>query len=466
MQSLRQTNPVDYALSFINTEKTKYQYRQQLRYFFSFLSDYLGLSDCATLEQQAQAFLDKAKQDQAWAQEVIMAFLDHNKKRVMNKISAGTLKAYSKPIKLFCDMNDLNNNNINWKRITRSLPKARNVANDRAYTVSEIQNLIKHSDRRTKTVVLVFCSSGIRLGAWDYLKWGHVIPIEQNGNLVAAKIRVYADDAEEYYSFVTPEAYNACLDWMNYRADNGEQVTADSWLMRDIRRTSDVKLEIAGGGFGLATCPKKIKHLTVKSIVERALEKQRVRKKKQPRGGATRYDVKVDHGLRKFADTRLHEVMDDTKVKILMGQSTGISDHYNKPDENKLLAEYLKAVPLLTINDNHYYHHREAAEKEKEAVESKNKIRELEAQQEILMANTSAVLKHLMMRENNNNPASALSVSNTIELITWNKDEGPESLFQAAELARIENQKRKQERDKEAHDTDATMTTTITTTKL
>jgi hypothetical protein len=357
MQSLRQTDPISYALSFINTEKTKYQYRQQLRFFFE--SEYLGFAPAgANLEVKAQAFLDRARGDQAWAQEVIIAFLDHNKKRVNAKeISSGTLKAYSKPIKLFCDMNDVTS--INWKRILRSLPKVRNVANDRPYTTAEIQNLIKYTDRRTKTVVLVMCSSGFRLAAWDWLKWGHVSPIEQNGQIVAAKLRVYADDPEEYYSFISPEAYDALKDWMDYRAANGEQITASSWVMRDIRRTSDVKLEIAGGGFGLATCPKKIQNLTVKRLLERALEKQGVReKKKKPPlgvgvgvGGATRYDVKVSHGLRKFADTRLHEVMDDTKVKILMGQSTGISDHYNKPDENKLLAEYLKAVHSLTISE-------------------------------------------------------------------------------------------------------------------
>ena len=50
------------------------------------------------------------------------------------------------------------------------------------------------------------CSSGIRLGAWDYLKWSHVTPIIQDDNVVAAKIRVYANDSEEYFSFITPEA--------------------------------------------------------------------------------------------------------------------------------------------------------------------------------------------------------------------------------------------------------------------
>jgi hypothetical protein len=34
-------------------------------------------------------------------------------------------------------------------------------------------------------------SSGIRLGAWDYLRWGDIRPIEIDGKIVAAKIIVY-----------------------------------------------------------------------------------------------------------------------------------------------------------------------------------------------------------------------------------------------------------------------------------
>ena len=51
-------------------------------------------------------------------------------------------------------------------------------------------------------------SSGIRLGAWDYLKWKHIIPNkDNNGTVLSAKIIVYAGESDEYYSFVTPEAY-------------------------------------------------------------------------------------------------------------------------------------------------------------------------------------------------------------------------------------------------------------------
>jgi hypothetical protein len=35
-------------------------------------------------------------------------------------------------------------------------------------------------------------SSGIRLGAWNYLKWGHVSPVKKDGKIVAAKLKVYA----------------------------------------------------------------------------------------------------------------------------------------------------------------------------------------------------------------------------------------------------------------------------------
>jgi hypothetical protein len=70
-------------------------------------------------------------------------------------------------------------------------------------------------------------SSGIRLGAWDYLRWGHVSPIyrnDGNGNsnsddIVSAKIMVYAGEEEQYFTFISPEAYRG-LDDLSYRKTN------------------------------------------------------------------------------------------------------------------------------------------------------------------------------------------------------------------------------------------------------
>ncbi|HET7390516.1 MAG TPA: hypothetical protein VFJ51_06810, partial [Nitrososphaeraceae archaeon] len=94
---------------------------------------------------------------------------------------------------------------ISWKRITRGLPKGRKAADDRAPTIEEIRKIVEYPDRRIKPIVYTMVSSGIRLGAWDYLRWGHASPIYGNGSnsndkdddIIAARIIVYAGEEEQ-----------------------------------------------------------------------------------------------------------------------------------------------------------------------------------------------------------------------------------------------------------------------------
>ena len=47
-------------------------------------------------------------------------------------------------------------------------------------------------------------------------------------------MKIYSEDDEEYFSFITPEAFHALNDWMNYRKGCGENINENSWVMRNL----------------------------------------------------------------------------------------------------------------------------------------------------------------------------------------------------------------------------------------
>jgi integrase len=210
-------------------------------------------------------------------------------------------------------------------------------------------------------------SSGIRLGAWDSLQWKHVMPfVDTDGHVTAARLSVYTGDTEEHYTFITPEAYNALKEWMDFRTSYGERITNESWLMRDIWQTTNVGF---GARLGLATIPKKLKSSGIKRLLERALWEQNIR---QPlKEGEKRHEWKAALGFRKFYKTHAEQVMKPINVEITMGHNVGVSGSYYKPKEAEVLSDYLKAVDILTISND-----KMLIKKQVEALRQKNKENE------------------------------------------------------------------------------------------
>lgn len=236
----RQTTPVDFAFMSVRSPTTKKQYPRRLKQFFDFIG---GLSG-DTVEEQALAFLAQAKREpEYWVEDSILLFVNHQKDRVLitKEIAAGTLYNFYQPIAIFCKRHKHSLPPIDWDMLSESLPEAKRAANDRVPTVEEIKKLVEYTDRAIRPIVYTMCSSGIRLGAWDYLKWKHVTPIEneKGDEILAAKLKVYAEEHDEYFSFITSEAYNSLKEWMDYRTSYGETITGESWLMCDKWPTVD-----------------------------------------------------------------------------------------------------------------------------------------------------------------------------------------------------------------------------------
>jgi site-specific recombinase XerC len=318
---------------------TRDKYQRRLSKIFEF-AGIKGTSRQAI----ALLFIDKAKVDSNWAFTTILRFLERQKMRVNNReISGATVRNYVKPIKLFCEMADIP---IPWKKLTRGLPRAKSYADDRIPSIEELRKLLEYPDRRIKAIVCTMASSGIRFGAWDYLRWGNIRPIDREGKVIAAKIIVYAGESEQYFCYISLEAFLELSKWIQYREMSGEKITENSWLMHDLWDTRVAQ------GRGLVSRPKRLTSLGIKRLMERAIWAQGLRKKLEP--GKKRHPFQANHSLRKWFKTTC-EIggMKPINVETLLSHSVGVSNSYYRPTETELLEEYLAVQDFLIINVEH-----------------------------------------------------------------------------------------------------------------
>lgn len=400
--SISEAEPLEVFLYAIKSQTTKSRYMNRLKNFF----DYVGL--VGDIRTQARAFVIAAQEKgKNWVYGNVMKFLSYHKERAeRGEVSNASVRNYYKPLKLFLEMNDIE---LPWKKISRGIPRGRRHAADRAPTIDEIQKLVEYPDRRLRAIVFTMCSSGIRLGAWDYLRWGNVAPIKKDEETIAARITLYAGDEEQYSSFVSPEAYNELKKWMELRKEHGEKISESSWVMRDIWNAEK-------HARGMVTAPRKLKANGVKRLVERALKAQGIRKALQE--GQRRHEFQADHGFRKFFKTHAEQVMKPINVETLMGHSTGISDSYYRPNERELLEDYLKAVPELTLlaENQQYLEIGKQAQRLSELEKSKDKIKVLEESVSILGRLVGEQLNKEQIKRELSNPTITHSMEE-IELL-------------------------------------------------
>jgi integrase len=301
----------------------------------------------------------KAQADRKWFEQQAVDFLwGFRQKAEAREISMSRVWNYLRGMKCFCEMNDVL---VNWRKIERTLPAARKHGEDRPYTREELLKLLKAPDPRVHVMVLFGASSGIRFGAWSWMKWKHVQPVERSGKVVAAKLTVYAGEPEEYIAFVTPEAYRAAKSYMDFRDVHGEPIGPESPLLRNrflvsVREATveetqrqkakyDPALDQKGTPHRLARDVRPLDLNAARHVLIRAAWRAGLRLDPKKR-----HDTQITHGFRKYFKTHAEQVMKPANVEICMGHSLGVSDSYYKVTWEQLLEDYLKAVPGLTVD--------------------------------------------------------------------------------------------------------------------
>jgi integrase len=270
----------------------------------------------------------------------IMSWIVHLKND--EKLSSTTIKCYLASILFFYRMNDIELRR--WK-IAMYLPEDRKVNDeDRGYTHEEIAKLLQYCDNRTKALVLLLASSGMRIGAVTELKMNHLTKIDKYS---LYKVKVYAGFKETHITFTTPEAAAAMADYFAFRERYGERISQDSPVIREQFDIDDI---IA------VKHPKKTITKTLGDLIRVNLLKAGVFERKYmmegQKKGQTRNVVPRAHGFRKFFETNLFRArIQDPIPEMLLGHDIGLKKHYLRIGEDEILEEYVKAVDILTINE-------------------------------------------------------------------------------------------------------------------
>jgi hypothetical protein len=207
---------------------------------------------------------------------------------------------------------------IDLENIKEYIGEKTHSFSDCNYTTEEIQKMLDFADRRQRALILFLVSSGVRVGALEGMKKTDLTKIE---NLY--KVRVYPGSKEEYETFISPEASSTLERY---------------WKTVD----SEFVFSTFGG--------KRMTAKYVQKIILLLLQAEGIRKPLAD--GQIRHKSPLLHSFRKMAFTSfikagLREHFSD----ILLGHSIGLAKNYLRYTEDELLAEYKKAVPLLTFGE-------------------------------------------------------------------------------------------------------------------
>ena len=349
-------DPYQNLIDYLNNDNTRSVYLRILKKFLEVIpreifEKNLGKSG-ETVPELATLFVELAQKDIGLVKQIVHAYVRELKiKQKQKKTKNSTLKNQLKPIVTLFDANEID---FSWKLLNKSIPKAE-LAKDRAYTREELQTLMLSAcDILDKIIIVLFSSAGFRLGAWDYLTWDDVIFfLNSDGTPKGLGIRVYAGDAEEYWTHGTPEAAKLlslyCEEW---KKRFGQYPDSSDPLIVSARIKAMTRLS-SGGVAG-----------RVRKLLERS--------------GLKGINVQADTGFRKYFNTmcRRAKVFEEDR-EDMMGHYEGLQKHYERyiEEDFERFPEYQKAISLLTIDDTE--------RKDAIILQKNQEIRDLQTEKEI-----------------------------------------------------------------------------------
>ncbi len=354
----------------------------------------------ADWQERANEFVELAKNEPKTAESILISLVQKLKQRNQlektnpDYITSSHINHSLKPVKKLFDMNNIA---FSWSRINALYPEEEIYIDYEEYSFDDIKRLLDYANVLSKVLVLLWSSSGIRAGAFDF-KWKHLHPVylykeklyfedgeitedvKNSGQIVCGYIEIYAESKRwNYYAFVTPECLHAI------------DVYKEKWTKKFGIEPQPEEPFFAN------TRSKSVRPLTLMAIrrkLERLLAESGLRTGLPE--GMKRYKTPAFNGFRYFFNKQNKKAYSEKGVlaSLILKESmlghTGLiqlDKNYFREHAYELIDEYLKAVPTLTISDEERTKikvlelRRENHQKDQKYAYLESRIKELEGNQ-------------------------------------------------------------------------------------
>ena len=272
----------------------------------------------------------------------------HIKEMVKRGASTASIRLTLSAIRKFF-VENRQENRVNWSWLKSRIPRSNGKVKDRDYTKDELVKMWEQSDVRKKAI-LSLLMTGIRKGAIPDLRIGSLAKIteyrDKEGKLHKLegyhiyRLTVYEGDSAEYQTFLTPAGAKAIDRYIDARAIAGEKVTLNSPLIRDAFDSIN------------AGDPRPVTLAALDMLLTRLSRSVGIRPKEKEGKRQERHDIMLFHGIRKYVNHALVNAGCNVIAKeLLIGHAApGLEGSYLRPTEQELLAEFVKAVPALSLS--------------------------------------------------------------------------------------------------------------------
>jgi len=316
----------------------------------------------ADFEARATELVKKAKADPDWSESILMKLSEKLRERSqLEKTDAEylnpiTIQNYFKPVQKLYDMNGVS---ASWKKIKSTFPELEKSDANGEYIHKDIRQMLTHCKVNDKVIILLYASSGIRAGAFDFT-WKDVKPIykhndqylyndeditesvSKDGQIVGGFIKIYAGSNSEYVSFFTSECWKTIQEYRRlWTKETGREPKPDHPFFKQ----SGALVQ----KLGYSGIRKRVERILIQSGIRMPLVK-----------GKRRHDIPAFNGFRRFFNKQNKKSLSKTSLlaslilkENMMGHGglIKLDQNYFKEHIDELIEEYLQAVPNLTISN-------------------------------------------------------------------------------------------------------------------